>query len=476
MKRKIKFVVLILCTALLAMNSCKKKNTAAPKVPTLTTSAATNVASKGLTSGGTISSDGGLAITATGLAYSKTNQNPTIADDTTRTATLSGEFVSELKNLDPSATYYIRAYAINNVGTGYGNTITVTLGNAAPEAKNVAITGEAKVNALLTATYTYFDFEGNPESGTSFQWYKANDATGAGETPIAGANLNTYKILTNDEGKYIRVGVTPKSSGGTITGAEAKSSFTAEIGDNPSVTFTYNNQTVTYSIITSLTTGRKWLDRNLGAANTPIAFDDWANYGDLFQWGRRADGHQLVIRTEAGVIEDANGFPLSPSGASVIGTPYPWDPNPVNNPGWVDNDLPPHSKFILVGTGFYGNTPWDWRKPQNDNLWQGVNGVNNPCPTGWRLPTKDEFAAENIIDITDAYNKIKLSRTHSRNSNSEFIGHLIGRYWTSTTADAPIYAGRQSYFLRIGEPFQTTVVIGAGGERAAANAVRCIKD
>jgi hypothetical protein len=272
------------------------------------------------------------------------------------------------------------------------------------------------------------------------------------------------------------VGVTPKTSAGTITGAEAKSLFTAEIGENPSVTFTYNNQIVTYGIITSQTTGRNWLDRNLGAANTPIAFDDWANYGDLFQWGRRADGHQLITRTNSDVTVDASGFPVSPYGASVIGTPFPWDPNPVNNPGWINSDIPPHPNFILVSTGYMENAPYDWRKPQNDNLWQGVNGINNPCPSGWRIPTRDEFAAESITDVTDGYNKLKFTYTHSRTCNSNFIASVIGRYWSSTTGDAPALGGRQSYFFRIGQHFQTGPFLDNGSQRATANAVRCIKD
>ena len=36
----------------------------------------------------------------------------------------------------------------------------------------------------------------------------------------------------------------------------------------------------------------------------------------------------------------------------------------------------------------------DWRSPQSNNLWQGVNGVNNPCPGGYRLPTDAELFAE----------------------------------------------------------------------------------
>ena len=37
---------------------------------------------------------------------------------------------------------------------------------------------------------------------------------------------------------------------------------------------------------------------------------------------------------------------------------------------------------------------FDWRETINNNLWQGVNGINNPCPLGFRLPTWNEWQEE----------------------------------------------------------------------------------
>jgi hypothetical protein len=454
------FIFCFVSTALM-MPSCKKKDQ--KNVPTLTTTPASNVTATGLSSGGTISSNGGVEITATGLAYSKTNNMPTITDDTTKTTVMTGVFVSELKNLDPSSTYYIRAYATNSVGTGYGNVITVSSGNAAPEAKNVAISGNAGVGSALKATYTYFDFEGNPESGTSFQWYRADDAAGTGETAIVGATDSVYIISSTDQAKYLRVGVTAKSTAGTASGVEIKSAFTAGIGVQTEVSFYYNNKLVTYGIISSPTTGRKWLDRNLGAANAPTAYDDWANYGDLFQWGRRADGHQLITRTG----------PDQLNGADVEGTVSP------DAPGWIDSDTPPHSKFIIVN-GSTGNRPWDWRIPQNNNLWQGVNGINNPCPVGWRIPTKTEFEAETLSSSTDAYDKLKLTATQRRNGGGNFTAAAhLGFYWTSTIVDFPdALGGKASPHLTLNNIAGTAFISisGLGIYHAAANACRCIKD
>lgn len=40
------------------------------------------------------------------------------------------------------------------------------------------------------------------------------------------------------------------------------------------------------------TTGHTWMDRNLGASRAATSSTDTEAYGDLYQWGRAADGHQ----------------------------------------------------------------------------------------------------------------------------------------------------------------------------------------
>ena len=97
-----------------------------------------------------------------------------------------------------------------------------------------------------------------------------------------------------------------------------------------------------------------WLDRNLGASRVATSLTDSNAYGDLYQWGRLADGHEK--RT---------------SGTTTT---------------LATTDTPGHGDFII--------TSGDWRNPQNNNLWQGADGINNPAPPGWRLPTEAELDAE----------------------------------------------------------------------------------
>jgi hypothetical protein len=122
------------------------------------------------------------------------------------------------------------------------------------------------------------------------------------------------------------------------------------------VTFTYNGNLVTYGTVVGANSSC-WLDRNLGAAQVPASVSDASGYGDLFQWGRLADGHQLRTSTTTSTLSST--------------------------------DAPGNALFITTNGGNY-----DWRSSSNDNLWQGVNGTNNVCPTGFRIPTVAEFAGE----------------------------------------------------------------------------------
>ena len=72
----------------------------------------------------TITDNGGAAITQHGFVYSKANQTPTLSDSKTEQGAASGPFpltlTSNLTGLETNVTYYVRAYATNNKGTGYG--------------------------------------------------------------------------------------------------------------------------------------------------------------------------------------------------------------------------------------------------------------------------------------------------------------------------------------------------------------------
>ena len=95
------------------------------KLPTLVSLDATKITSVNAESGGNISSDGGAPITQRGVCWS-IDENPTTTNNKTSDGSGTGNYISILDNLQPNTTYYLRAYAINKVGTSYGNQVSFT--------------------------------------------------------------------------------------------------------------------------------------------------------------------------------------------------------------------------------------------------------------------------------------------------------------------------------------------------------------
>ena len=97
----------------------KKYRTPVVNLPTVTTSAVTNVGSTIATVGGNVTSDGGAAVTERGVVYS-TSQNPTTSSSKKTSGSGTGSFSVSLSGLSKSTIYYVRAYAINSRGVSYG--------------------------------------------------------------------------------------------------------------------------------------------------------------------------------------------------------------------------------------------------------------------------------------------------------------------------------------------------------------------
>ena len=124
MKKQIPEILIIL--GLVAFWSCEENTTeSTADVPEVGTHNVSEITDTTAQCGGTISSDGGATVTARGVCWS-TEQNPTVADDTTNDGTGAGSFTSYVTGLTASTTYYLRAYATNSAGLGYGSTMSFT--------------------------------------------------------------------------------------------------------------------------------------------------------------------------------------------------------------------------------------------------------------------------------------------------------------------------------------------------------------
>jgi len=95
--------------------------TLSPTIPVITTAEVTGITTYTAVSGGDITSNGGSEITTRGICWN-TDENPTIENNIGYTDEGSGDgtFTSTIINLEQGTTYYVRAYATNSVGTGYG--------------------------------------------------------------------------------------------------------------------------------------------------------------------------------------------------------------------------------------------------------------------------------------------------------------------------------------------------------------------
>ncbi len=96
-----------------------------PTAPTVTTQAVTDIKAKTATGNGNVTSDGGATITERGVCW-KTSTGPTTSDSKATASGTTGAFTASMTSLAPKTLYYVRAYAINSVGTSYGNEVTFT--------------------------------------------------------------------------------------------------------------------------------------------------------------------------------------------------------------------------------------------------------------------------------------------------------------------------------------------------------------
>ena len=94
------------------------------KLPSVETAAVTHITAYSAECGGTVS-DNGTSVTVRGVCWSE-SPNPTIDNPHSTDGSGTGSFSSLIENLSPGTTYYIRAYAMNDNGVGYGEENTFT--------------------------------------------------------------------------------------------------------------------------------------------------------------------------------------------------------------------------------------------------------------------------------------------------------------------------------------------------------------
>ena len=158
-------------------------------LPVVTTSTITQITETTAVAGGSVTSDGNASVTERGVVYS-TNPNPVITNlyNTIKPCgSGTGSFTCDLTNLQSNTTYYVRAYATNEMGTAYGEEISFT---------TVSLNGHEYVDLGLSVKWATCNVgASSPEKyGDFFAW---------GETePKEQYYWSTYKHYNDSLTKY----------------------------------------------------------------------------------------------------------------------------------------------------------------------------------------------------------------------------------------------------------------------------------
>ena len=207
---------------------------------------------------------------------------------------------------------------------------------------------------------------------------------------------------------------------------------------------THTHNGTTYGEVVSPYTGKVWLDRNLGANRVCTSLDDTECYGDYYQWGRNADGHQVSTSNTTSSLASS-----------------------ITNVG--------HGDFIINGS-----LPSDWALLDlagagRTASWSATDG-SSVCPTGFRVPTIVELEAElfdvgsaEIANNTDAFNSFLVLPSAGGRSNTSaslFNQSSFSYTWASSVSSS------SSHFVFFG-----SVSAGWGQYRHSVGySVRCLRD
>lgn len=345
--------------------------TTLPVVPTVTTLAVTGITGNSAKSGGTVTVSGGADVTARGVCWSLTDP-PTVADSKTTNGAGLGAFTSDLTGLLGNKTYYVRAYATNSAGTGYGPSVSFKTNVDLPVVTTTAVTDITKTSAKSGGNVTYDG--GGTITAKGLVWSTDPDPDLTDNVIAGGTGTGSFVSnltgLTVNTAYHVRAYAT--NSAGTVYGSDIQFKTLADI-TKFFVVGTYNgwnNSDAAEYIISTETDPEAQGYVYFPAAGafkltTDHSWDDAHTFGDNGSGGLTNPGSDitapagyLFIRASLATMT----YSVTPTVWGVIGSATPLD--------WGDETPLTYNTTLKLWTGgihlkaaefkFRANHSWDY--------------------------------------------------------------------------------------------------------------------